>query len=116
MQLDSGVAKIKRIVDAGDNGSLPIETFETVFESYFGEKTVGINRFFTAKAHDDQIDLFIEIQRYRVRTADRVEIMSFMEPDINGMYKVIAVQHIADDDGLPMTDLSLERIEGVNEP
>lgn len=116
MQLDSGICKIKRIIDGSDNGSLPVETFETVFESYFGEKTVGVNRYWTAKANDDRIDLFIEIQRYRVRTADRVEIMSFVEPDINGLYKVIAVQHVTDDNGLLMTDLSLERIEGVNEP
>lgn len=116
MLLDSGYLIIKRPVANTNKGGLPKESYAEVFRSNFAEKTVGINRYFTAKANDFSVDLFVEIQRYRARTTDLVEVVSMVEPDLNGLYNVIQVQQIDNEDGLPVTDLSLQRYEGVIEP
>ena len=35
--------------------------------------------------------------------------------EATGTYKIIMVQQVTDEDGLPATDLTLERIEGIEE-
>lgn len=116
MLLDSGVISIKRVTSNANAGGLPSEVYEEVFKSCYGEKTVGINRYFTAKAADVQIDMLIEVQRFRALTTDVVDLTSMTEPELNGRYAIIQVQQIDDEDGLPVTDLSLNKIEGVDEP
>lgn len=116
MLLDAGIVTIYRITAVDADGGLPEETYSEVFKSCYGEKVVGFSRYFTAQSVNDQIDLLLEIQRYRVSNADIVEVESITDPDTNGFYKVIQVQHIDDTDGLPVTDLSLQRLEGVNDP
>lgn len=114
MLLDSGIVKIRRGKNISPAGAKPEYQYEDYFESYYGEKTVGINRYWAAKAHDDQADFLIEIQRNGgIRTSDICYLGPFMDAPARGQYKIIQVQHVIDEDGLPMTDLTLERIDGV---
>lgn len=116
MRLDDGIARVLRMVEQTSSGSLPILNYEEVYASYYANRTVGFARFFTAQAHDQQIDMMIRIQRFGVSVADVVELEPTYDTALSGRYRVIQVQQIVDEDGLFMTDLSLERLEGVHEP
>lgn len=114
MLLDDGIATIRRKVNVAPPGDKPFYEFDDYFVSYYGEKTVGINRYWAAKSHDDQADFLIEIQRNGgIRTADICHIEPFKDIPAGGMYKIIQVQHVLDENQLPMTDITLERIDGV---
>lgn len=115
MLLDSGIVKIRRGKNTAPAGAKPVYVYEDYFESYYGEKLVGINRYWAAKTHDDQADFLIEIQRNGgIRTSDICYLEPFMDAPARGMYKIIQVQHVFDEDNLPVTDLTLERIDGVD--
>lgn len=116
MILDRGIAEVWRESASTPSGSMPKVPKQKVFSSYYGERTVGFTRYFTALAHDDQIDLLVRIQRFGVTTADKIILQPVTEDGTAGTYNVVQVQHITDEDGLLMTDLSLERTEGVDEP
>ena len=46
---------------------------------------------------------------------DRVILQPFGWQDNNpGAYKIVQVQQVADEDGLPATDLTLERDDGID--
>lgn len=115
MLLDSGIATIRRSHNTAPAGDMPVYEYTDFFESYYGEKTVGINRYYAAKAHDDQADFLIEIQRNGgIRTSDICYLSPFMDAPATGMYKILQVQHVFDEDNQPKTDLTLERIDGVD--
>lgn len=118
MLLDNGIATIWRAVWSGDPGQMPKRTFsQELFNSYFGNKTVGITRYWTAQAHDAKADLLIEIQRNSgISVADRCQLTPFFDGELSGYYKILQVQHVTDENGLPMTDLTLERIDAIDEP
>lgn len=121
MLLSSGIMAIYRQRQVSQPGDMPQYEWRFVWQSYYGEKTVGINRYYTAKAHDDQTDMLIEVQRNRdISTAnDRVGIdrqylgMESVDGDNNIYFRITQIQHVFDDDGLPMTDLALERVDGL---
>lgn len=118
MLLDSGIATIYQYDNTAQQGQMPQPSWQTkLFESYYGDKTVGIKRYWTAVAHDDKADLLIEIQRCSaVTTADRCLLQPVLDEAAAGPYKIIQVQHLLDEDGQPVTDLTLERIESLESP
>lgn len=118
MLLDAGIANIWRGVNTASPGSLPVvEYTQQYFTSYYGDKTVGVQRYWTAQAHDDRADLLIEIQRNAgISTADRCQLQPVFDEVAAGYYKILQVQHLLDSDGRPVTDLTLERIDSLESP
>lgn len=119
MNLDSGIATIWRGRDRAKPGDKPDIVHDTkFFVSYYGNKTVGINRYWTAQAHNDQADLLVQIQRKSgISPAnDRIQLAPSFDVDDAGFYKILQVQQVQDEDGNPMTDLTLERIENLESP
>ena len=108
MLLDAGIVTILRQKVVSVAGEMPEYQWEKVWESYYGEKTVGTNRYYIAKAQNDRVDMLIEVQQNRSISAatDKAEI--------DGVYyRIVQVQQVIDEDGIPMTDLALERVEGL---
>ena len=118
MLLDAGIATIWRGRNAAPGGSLPKMVFDTqYYRSYYGDKTVGITRFWTAKSYNDRADLLVEIQRNAgISTADRCQLEPAFDAAAAGYYKILQVQHLLDEDGQPVTDLTLERVNAIDEP
>lgn len=108
MLLGDGIVTIYRQEDTAQPGEMPECAWTQVWQSFFGEKTVGVNRYYTAMVHDDRTDMLIEVQRTRELSpaTDRAEIGG-------AYYRITQVQQVTDDDGLPMTDLALERVNGL---
>lgn len=116
MTLDSGTLVIVRPTVNTPDGGIPSETYAQAFAGYYGSRTVGYGRYFTALQAADRIDLLIRIQRFAASTADLAILTPSGDDGTGGTYIIVQVQHLEDDDGLPVTDLSLRRTEGVNEP
>ena len=118
MLLDSGIATIFRYSNIAQPGQMPHPSWQNqIFASYYGDKTAGIQRYWTAKAQDDRADLLIEIQRCSaVSTAVRCVLQPVLDEAAAGPYKIIQVQQLLDEDGQPVTDLTLERIESLESP
>lgn len=116
MLLDSGLLSVFQAENTAEKGEKPkLEYTKKIFESYYADKTVGVSRFWTAKAQDNQIDLLLRIQRNaHVSPIHRCLVQDFSDEAINGWYKILQAQQITDEDGLPATELSLQRIEGAD--
>lgn len=114
MLLDSGIALIWQYENTAEPGRMPAPSRgKQRFASCYGDKTVGIQRYWTAAAHQDRADLLIEIQRCAgISTRDRCQLKPSMDAAAAGMYKILQVQHLLDEDGQPVTDLTLERMVG----
>ena len=121
MLLDNGIMTVYRQENVSQPGDMPQYQWVQIWQSFYGEKTVGVNRYYTAMAHDDQTDMLIEVQRNRdISTAtDRVGIdrqylgLPAVDGDNNIYFRITQVQQVNDEDGLPMTDLALGRVEGL---
>lgn len=118
MLLDSGVATIWRGRDTALSGSKPNIVYDQeVFSSYYGNKTVGINRYWAAQANNNQADLLIQIQRKSgILATDRCQLSPALDDADAGCYKIIQVQQVLDEDEQPATELTLGRIEGLETP
>ena len=108
MLLDGGILTLYRQENTAGPGEMPSYRWKAWWQSYCGDKAVGVNRYYIAKAQDDQIDRLVEVHRNRdiSPAADRAGIGG-------RYYRIVQAQHVLDEDGLPMTDLSLERVEGL---
>lgn len=117
MRLDAGIATICRGQNTAQNGEMPnIQYNKKIFESYYAEKTVGVTRFRTAQANNVRADVLIEIQRCgAITTEDICTVQAFDDAGISGTYKIVQVQNVWDENGLQMTDLTLQRIEPIEE-
>lgn len=112
MLFDGGMAVISRRSNTASAGDMPVYEDVPYYSSGFGNKSVGISRFWTAKANDRQADLLIEVHRNGyIRVNDRCTLESFKDDGLSGEYEIIQVQHVLDEDGLEMSDLTLERVE-----
>ncbi|MDD6470484.1 MAG: hypothetical protein PUF64_05130 [Butyricicoccus sp.] len=58
MLLGDGIVTIYRQEDTAQPGEMPEYAWTQVWQSFFGEKTVGVNRYYTAMAHDDRTDMY----------------------------------------------------------
>lgn len=108
MILGDGVVTIVRDKNVTEVGDMPRYEPQEILRSYYGEKTVGINRYYAAKGQNDRIDMLIQIQRTKdvQPSTDRA--------CIDGTYyRITQLQQVTDEDGLLMTDLSLERINSL---
>lgn len=115
MLMNDGVATILRGHNTAAVGAMPVMEYEPLIETYYGEKTVGINRYWTAKSNDAQADLLIEIPLLPdVTVQDRCKLEPYLMPT-GGTYKILQVQHVKDEDGQPCTDLTLELIDPLDD-
>lgn len=108
MILGDGIVTVVREVNVAEKGRLPKYEYTEICKSYYAQKTVGMNRYYIAKGQNDNIDMLIRIQHSNdIHPAtDKARID-------NEYYRITQLQQIIDEDGLPMTELSLERIEDI---
>ena len=83
--LDSGVLTAWRGANKAPAGGMPVMEYEQVWGSYYENRTIGVTRYYTAQQHGDR-----------------------------NAYRVTQKQDVIDDDGLPATDLTLERDDGLD--
>ena len=106
MILDSGILTICKVTAEGENGTMPKEHLQQLHSCFYGERTVGFGRYYAAKGADEQIDLLVRIWEDRTVRAGMYAVLENGE-----QYRVDLVQHLLDEDGLRVTDLTLIRRE-----
>lgn len=99
MLLDSGICSVYKLVGNSISGSLELKS-----SHYYGEKTVGVIRYYEAKRSDSRIDRLIRVWRDESIVATDICVL------VDGkQYEVIQAAHLLDENGLKVTDISLER-------
>lgn len=112
MILDAGIATILRRENISGTGDMPKKQEKEVYRSFFGERTVGISRFYSARHTNDRIDLLIRVIQPPVSVKIHADDVCFLSKD-NMRYRIVQVQYMHDEDaGQDVCDLSLELITG----
>lgn len=106
---DAGVLTVCSLTNTAQAGDMPKEELTAVATAYFEERTVGYSRYFTALGANERVDMMIRTWRMPEARAGMYAVLSSSEND--GQYRIAQVQHLLDDDGLKVTDLSLTRLE-----
>ena len=87
-------------------GLMPKEQLVKTGEEYYGSRVIGYNRQYAALGADQRIDELVRIWRNnQVRTNHYAVLEDGLQ------YRINFVQHLLDDDGLEVTDLTLVRLE-----
>jgi len=107
--MDAGTLKVCALTNTADNGAMPVEVLTPVASSYYEDRVVGYGRYFAARGVNEQVDLTVRSWRLPEARAGMYAVLSDGEND--GQYRIIQVQHLLNDDGLKVTDLSLSRLE-----
>lgn len=113
--LDSGELTVWRGVNTAPPGGMPRMAYQKVWASYYENRAIGVSRYYTAQQHGDRADVLVRVHRtYEVEPAtDRIVLAPYDRPDGNA-YRVTQKQDVLDDEGLPASDLTLERDEGID--
>lgn len=104
MILDEGILEIYKIIpDKSDTGK-PLKKLELYDKAWFGTINTSISEYYSAKQSDVSIDKRVEIlQNKGVNTNDIIIID-------NIQYNVGRVYHGTDEDDIPITDITLEKV------
>lgn len=108
MLLDAGIVEICRISEDATCAGMPKEALVPFMRCYYGERTVGYNRQYAAKGVSEQVDALIRIWQDR-----SVRIGMYAITDDGTQYRIDNVQHLPDNDGLLVTDLTLRRLDDL---
>ena len=107
---DSGTLSLQRGVNTAPPGGAPVMELTEVWGSYYEARTVGVQRYYTAMEHAARADAVVRVPRYYGISPDTDRItLTPVDYQDTGVYKVLQVQQILDEDGLPATDITLER-------
>lgn len=105
---DAGMVQICTLQNIAEPGEMPKEALSQVSAAMFEERTVGYNRFYASKGVNEQVDLLIRVWRNNTARIGMYAVLTCSEND--GQYRILNVQHMLDDDGLKVTDLTLQRM------
>ena len=107
--MDAGVLTLCKLVNTAEDGRMPVEQLEPLETGVFEDRIVGYNRYFTARGVNEQVDMMVRVWRMPEARAGMYAVLSQSEND--GQYRIVQVQNLLNDDGLKVTDLSLERLD-----
>lgn len=108
MQLNKGIAIFYRFADSGGIGDIPEKNKAEYHRGWYGERTVGFSRFFTAQQASTRVDMLIRV----LRPSSNIQIYA---DDIcvlrdGHVYRIVQAQSVYDEEaGRQCIDLSLER-------
>lgn len=106
---DGGEVKIYKITDISQPGDMPVEGLVLQNTYLFEERSVGMTRSYMAMQSNAKVDRLIRIWQDRAAAVDCVcTITDGIETD--AQYRIAANQHTVNENGLKVTDLTLERL------
>ena len=106
MLYDSGVLYVCKLTNTAEPGFMPVEKLKAFNKFWYGERTVGYNRYYAAKGANQQIDLLVRIPQDR-----SIQIGMFVVLGNGDQYRIDNIANGTEDDGLRWTDLTLVRLE-----
>ena len=109
MTFDDGIISICTLDSVEEPGDMPREQLVQKSQHFFGERTVGITRQYQAKSVSEQVDRLV--RTWQDRTI-RIGMYGVIEEE---QYRIDNVQHLKDEDGLLVTDITLRRLDELYE-
>ena len=106
MLLDSGTLQLCCVKNTAPNARMPVEELIPGNIHYYGECAVGYGRQYAAMGVSQQVDLLARIWQDK---AVRIGMIALL--DTGEQYRIDHVQHLTDEDGLKVTDLTLRRLD-----
>lgn len=115
MRFDSGEITFFTKSNSAQNGLMPVGSYTPIMTTCYSDLTVGVSRFNQAKQNDAIIAMLLRIPRTHVLNSGDVATLAPYAYDAgDAIYQVYQVQYTEDDNGLPVTDVSLERYRGLD--
>lgn len=105
---NDGVVDLHKVTDLALPGDLPVEGLVLKQTLRYKERTVGLNRFYSAMQNDIKVDYVIRCPEVRGLSEKATDILVAIPID-SYQYKVIQIQYIEDAQP-PSMDLTLERL------
>lgn len=115
---DAGLVTICTLDDMAEPGNMPDEKLNPLSQHYFEERSVGYNRQYAAMGVNERVDMLIRIWREPTVRIGMFALLTEYEGQVNengDQYRIDNVQHLLDDDGLKVTDLTLYRMDELYE-
>lgn len=100
-----GLLSLYSLENTAEKGLKPDYRLVKTGTEYYGKRVVGYNRRYAALGADQSIDKLVRIWQRPVRTGDYVIL------EDGEQYRIDFAQDLTDEDGLPVTDLTLARLE-----
>lgn len=116
--MDDGIIKICDLTNLAPDGDMPRNQLTVLDEMYFESRTVGYNRQYAAKGVNEQVDMLVRVWRNNTVHIGMFAVLTNYEGQVNesgDQYRIDNVQHLLDDDGLKVTDLTLSRMDELYE-
>lgn len=101
-----GTLTVCELVNNGERGLMPRYVLRSKSVHYYGNRTIGYGRQYAAMGVDQRIDRLVRIWR-----DNTVNVHDYVLLDDGHQYRIDMVQHLQDDDGMNVTDLTLYRWE-----
>ena len=105
---NDGIVSICKVVDLASPGDMPIEGLSLPLKLRYKERTVGLNRYYSALQNNIKVDFVIRCPEVRGLSEKATDILVAIPID-GYQYKVIQIQYIEDAQP-PSMDISLERL------
>lgn len=103
-QFNDGVVKIYDVTNIAVNGAMPVEKLTLKQTLRYKERTVGLNRYWTALQANVRVSYVLRCQRLRGVSTQDVAI-----PNDGTQYRIVQIQY-PEDINPPVMDLTLEKI------
>ena len=101
-----GLLTLYTLKDTAEKGMMPHEQLVKLSDEYYGNRTVGITRYYAALGANQRVDRLVRIWRNNQVTTNDYAVL-----EDNNQYRIDFVQHLLDEDGLEVTDLTLVRLD-----
>ena len=117
--MDAGIVVLCKLENTAPRGQKPKEELvpltdgEYPLEWSFKERIVGMSRQYEAKGVNERVDMVIRTWRNPARIGMYAVLSEYedQENEEGDQYRIDNVQHLYDDDGLKVTDLTLYRLD-----
>jgi hypothetical protein len=106
-QFNSGVVKIYEVTNTAQDGGMPQEKLTLKKTLRYHERTVGLQRFWTAQQANVKISYVLRCPRLRSISTQDIAV-----PNDGKQYKIVQIQYPEDVDP-PVMDLTLEEMKAV---
>ena len=95
-----------RLVNTAEKGLMPQYTLSKLSDEFYAERVIGYNRQYAAMGVNQRVDILARIWRNCM-----IRINDYAVLEDGNQYRIDFIQHMDNDDGLPVTDLTLVRLE-----
>ena len=107
MTYDTGIVTLCKLKDTNEAaGGMPAMYLIPVEWLFYAERAIGYGRQYAAFGANQQVDLLIRTWR-----TDAAGIGMYAVTEDKKQYRIDNVQHLLDEDGLKITDLTLRRLD-----